>query len=94
MATKLLTRDEDYRPSLDVVALAIGVILVMFRSNRILYVRYISESICYGFSMLCFMYYTIINIKRLNRVNVFTGVSVFLFVLVMLYDKVRLGRRN
>ncbi len=51
--------------SYDVVLLAIGTILVMLRSMRILYVRGLPEILTYGVGFFCFLIYCIKNFQKI-----------------------------
>lgn len=90
----VVKRSGNEKPPIEVVILSIGIILLMFKSNRILYVRFISEVLIYVSAFACVVYYTVIRIKNLERITLFKGVCIMLLALIFVYDRMRLGEIN
>ncbi len=82
------------RQPIELVLLSIGIILIMFKSNRILYVRFISELLIYLSAFGCVLYYSIVRAKILDRITLFKGVVIMLLAAIFIYDRVILGEIN
>ncbi len=80
--------------SYDVVLLAIGTILVMLRSMRILYVRGLPEILTYGVGFFCFLIYFIKNFQKIERLNLFTVIIITLLGAIYMFDRLRLSSFN
>lgn len=94
MASKSLTKEQPYKPTGDVVALAIGIILLMFRSQRILYVRFISEMMIYGVALLLIGYYILRNYRQFQEITGFKTLALLLWSLILLYDRFWVNEMN
>lgn len=75
-----------YNPGAEVVLFCVGIILVMFKSNRILYVRYLPDLLIYGFGMMSFIFYALLNRKSLEKLTLFSFVSVALVVAIYIFE--------
>ena len=61
-------------PTWDVIAMCIGMILLMFKSNRILYVRYLPDTPVYFLAFVCIFCYAAMRWKELERLTMFKGI--------------------
>ncbi len=91
MASKSAKAENSYKATGDVVCLAIGIILMMFRSQRILYVRFISEVMIYGVALLLIGFYIVKNYRQFREFTGFKMFSFFMWVLILMYDRMWLN---
>lgn len=82
---------KDTSPGIDIIMLCIGMILVMLRSHRIIYVRGIDEVLIYGLGFFCFVVYLICNYKKLEKLSVFSSVAILLVSAFYVYDRLRVS---
>ncbi len=71
--------------------LSIGVILLMYKSNRILFVRPIPESLVFLVAFISFVIYFRVNISELIKTSLFKFVSIFFINAIFWYDKFIVG---
>lgn len=71
--------------------LGIGLVLLMYKSNRILFVRPIPESLVYFFALILFIFYIRLNIKRFRKTSLFKITSIFWITVILWYDKFIVG---
>ena len=71
--------------------LGIGLVLLMYKSNRILFVRPIPESLVYFFVLILFIFYIRLNIKRFSKTSLFKITSIFWITVILWYDKFIVG---
>lgn len=79
------------KPTSSLVIFTIGVILLMYLSNRILYLRYVPESIVYFYNILSIIIFIRYNNSWLNKANTFCVISSFLIFVIYIYDQVQVG---
>lgn len=87
MATNNKGTKEKAGRSAGVILLSIGIILLMFKSNRILYVRYLQDTHVYILAFICMAFYAIRNWRTLEQLSMFKGVSIMLLASIFLYDR-------
>ena len=63
----------------------------MFQSNRILYVRYLPESLIYLFVIICLTVYSRYNCKHLIRVSQFELACIYSLSCIWFYDQIWIG---
>ena len=78
-------------PTWDVIAMCIGMILLMFKSNRILYVRYLPDTPVYFLAFVCIFCYAAMRWKELERLTMFKGICIALLSVIFIYDRLMLG---
>lgn len=78
-------------PGADVSLLALGIVLLMCSSLRILYVRNVSELLIYAMSFICFATYVVMNFRKVERFTGFAAMSSLLFFIIYLYERIALG---
>lgn len=78
-------------PGADVCLLALGMVLLMCSSLRILYVRNVSELLIYAISFICFVTYVIMNFRKVERFTSFAAISSLLIFIIYLYERIALG---
>lgn len=76
------------------ILLSIGIILLMFKSNRILYIRYLQDTHIYLLAFVLMLYYAVVRWKKLERMSMFKGICVTLLALIYIYERVMLGEMN
>lgn len=94
MATKKPQRHDKFHATSDVVALALGIVLLMFKSQRILYIRFLPELLIYGFALVLILYYVIVNQKRFTSITPFKLISFLLWVAILMYDRLWVNDPN
>lgn len=92
--SKALTDSVRKKTPVELILLCIGVILLMFKSNRILYVRFFPESLIYVSAFLCILYYAIVRYRSLERITIFKGFCILLLTVIFCYDKLLLTDVN
>lgn len=70
----------------DVVMLCIGAVLLMLKSHRILYVRFISDAVIYPFALVCFIVYIAYNYRKLERFTIFKAFCALILTVIFFYD--------
>ncbi|MDE5773918.1 MAG: hypothetical protein K2H86_05625 [Muribaculaceae bacterium] len=78
----------------DVILLAFGVILMMLRSMRILYVRPFPEIFTHSIGICCVTVYIITNYRKLEKFTLFSLTVTFLLIVIYIYDILRVNAFN
>ena len=74
--------------------MTIAIILLMFSSNRILYVRYVPLSLIYIFIFFSFIVYIRYHIDRFIKISNFTHNCIIILSIIWLYDQFWLNGLN
>lgn len=83
--SKLISHKYKIRSSL--IIMSVGIILLMFMSNRVLYVRYFPKSLLIFTSIICFIIYLRYNYKELLYLSVFKFICLILLSTIWIYDQ-------
>lgn len=78
----------------DTLALCAGVLLLMYKSHKIIYVRSMSEIMIYAAACLLFLIYAVCNFKKLEKFDLFRFSSVILLAALLIYDMFRVSEMN
>ncbi len=74
-------------PGYVLILFCIGIVLLMFKSNRILYVRYIQDFFFFLFSFALMLPYAVTYRKSLERVSMFKGICILLLCAIFFYER-------
>lgn len=75
-----------YTPKRSTIIYTIGLILVMYKSNRILYARFLPDTIIFLSEILILIIFTRYNYERLRNISLFKFLSILGISSVWIYD--------
>lgn len=79
------------KAGIDLISLCIGVVLLMFKSHRILYIRYVSDAFIYYVALLFILVYILYNTRRLEKLTAFKGTCILLLSTIYICNHMSVG---